>query len=385
MLRIILICIVNVIVIGYLYIRIKFQFWTIQPVFHLYDINHWLFTDKIINPRIPIINKYVNFTNIHTYNNKQLSAPIRKECATFICNNYLRSKMVNYSPSEEDIFSYLSCNVGNAFVTTYRDVQLKDNPLLGVITARPIFITFSGKSPLLVNYIDNLTVKKDKRKQGIAPQLIQTHHYHIRNQDHSVKVCLFKREGDMTAIVPLTTYDTVGYNLSDIHKLSFPEHKVHIEKINNKNFMYFKDIIKETMSNYECTINIEIISIIELILKSKILIYILLDKDRPVCCYILRNSSCSVECDIKCMELIGTINISNSDSTFLIGFKTVCRRIESKYNIGRILMETTGDTHTLVREITKYKIDIKSQCPTAFFLYNYAHYSIKPEKCFFLY
>lgn len=385
MLQILLIFIVNIIVIGYLYIRIKFKFWAIQPVFHLYDVNHWLFTDKIINPELPSINKYINFVNIHTYNNKQLPASIRKECATFICNNYLRSKMVNYSPSEEDIFAYLSCNVSNAFVSIYRDIRHKDKPLLAVITARPIFITFLDKSPLLVNYIDNLTVKKDNRKQGIAPQLIQTHHYNIRNQDPSVKVCLFKREGDMTAIVPLTTYDTIGYNLRDIHNLCYHEPRVNIEKINKKNFMYFKDIIKESMPKYECTINIELVSVTELILTSKILIYILLDNARPVCCYILRNSSCTVECDIKCMELIGTINISNSDSIFFTGFKAVCRRIESKYNLGRILIETTGDTHTLINEITKCKIDIKSQCPTAFFLYNYAHYSIKPEKCFFLY
>ena len=193
MLKILVICLINVIIIGYLYIRIKFQFWSLQPVFHIYDINHWLCTNKIIQPQLPGINKYINFKNINTYNNKQLPSSIKEECAAFISDNYLRSKLVNYLPTEEDIFSYLSCSVGGSFVTTYRDYNKRENNLIGVITARPLFITFPGISPLMVNYIDNLTVRKDRRKEGIAPQLIQTHHYNIRHQEKNVKICLFNQ------------------------------------------------------------------------------------------------------------------------------------------------------------------------------------------------
>lgn len=383
MLKMILIIIVNILIIGYVYIRTTFQFWAIQPVFHLYDIHHWINTDKIINPQLPIINKYVNFKHINTINNKNMHQDLRKECASFIFNNYLRSKTVNYSPGEKEIFSYLSCSIGNAFVTMYRD---DTKNLIGVITARPIFITFSNKSPLLVNYIDNLTVRKDKRKLGIAPELIQTHHYNIRHLDTSVKVCLFKREGDMTAIVPLTTYETKGYNVSDICNIkTLCNNKYSVKKINYKNCLYFKNIIKDAMHKFDCTINIEMSTLVELILSSKIIIYILFEDKIPKCCYILRKVTCSVEYNIKCMDLIGSINMSSSTDIFFTGFKIVCKRIIDKYNIGRILMETTSDTNMLMHDISKHNVELKSKCPTAFFLYNYAHYSIKPEKCFFVY
>lgn len=387
MIKILLICIINIIIIGYLYLRIKFQFWAIQPVFHIYDINHWLYTNKIIHPELPRINKYINFKNIHTYNHTQLPPNIREECASFISNNYLRSKLVNYLPSEEDIFSYLSCSVGGSFVTTYRDYNVRGNNLIGVITARPLFITFKGSSPLIVNYIDNLTVRKDRRKEGIAPQLIQTHHYNIRHQEKCVQICLFKREGDMTAIVPLTTYSTKGYNLCDIRNLPYVREKRYtIHRIKKNNFMYFKHLIKEAIQKFECTINIELITLIELVLTSKIIIYILLDNNTtPVCCYILRHTNCSVEGDIKCMDVIGTIQLSPSPETFVIGFKTVCKRVETKYNIGRIMLETTGDTSKIVEVLRRHNVEVKAECPTAFFMYNYARYSIPPEKCFFIY
>ena len=384
--KIILSCILCVIIIGYLYIRIKFQFWAIQPVFHLYDINHWMCSNKIINPNLPLVNKYVNFKNIYTVNNKDISPSLRKQCASFIFDNYLRSTLVNYSPTEEDIFDYLSSTYGNSFISVYKDYHLSENNVIGVITARPLFITFKNRPHLMVNYIDNLTVRKDRRKEGIAPELIQTHHYNIRNSDTNVKICLFKREGDMTAIVPLTTYSTTGYNISDIRNIKTKrDHRYKIERIKNKNFMYFKNIIKDALSKFYCTINIELLTLIELVLTSKIIIYVILDDTNPVCCYVLRNTHCSVEGDIKCMEVIGTINMSPYEEVFLEGFKTVCKRIELKYNIGRILLETTGDTHTLVEVLAKNDIEIKSNCPTAFFLYNYARYSVKPENCFFIY
>lgn len=387
MLKILLMCIINIIIIGYLYIRIKFQFWAIQPVFHLYDINHWLYTNKIIQPELPTINKYINFKNITTFNHKQLPDHIQEECSAFISNHYLRSKLVNYLPTEDDIFSYLSCSVGGSFVTTYRDYNVRENNLIGVITARPLFITFTGTSPLIVNYIDNLTVRKDRRKEGIAPQLIQTHHYNIRRQEKNVKICLFKREGDMTAIVPLTTYYTKGYNICDIRNLPFVRDKRYtIHRVKKNNFMYFKQLVKEALPKFECTINIELITLIELVLTSKILIYILLDNNTiPVCCYILRHTNCSVEGDIKCMDVIGTIHSSPRQDQFVEGFKTVCKRVETKYNIGRIMLETTGDTSTLVDVLQQYNIQVKAECPTAFFMYNYARYSIPPEKCFFIY
>jgi len=381
-----LFCITTTILIGYIYIRLKFQFWSLQPVFHLYDIKHWIYTDRIINQDPPCINKYINFKNIETYNTTQLSTTLQKETAIFILNNYLRSKTVNYSPSEDDIFSYLSSNVGKSFVSIYRDRTIREQSILGVITARPLFVSFSGKSPLLVNYIDNLTVRKNARKQGIAPQLIQTHHYNIRNMEKNVNICLFKREGDMTAIVPLTTYNTIGYAISDIRNTTIVIDNYHtLEKINAKNFMYFKNIVKEAMYKYDCTINMDILTVTELVLKSKLIIYVLLDKTHPICCYILRNSLCTVEETIHCMDLIGSINMSASDTLFLNGLKKICKRIETKHNIGRILIESTGDSHRLIQELSKHNIKQQMKCPTAFFLYNYAHYSIPPEKCFFLY
>ena len=49
------------------YLKIKLKFWYLQPVFHIYNIGLWLYPRGIINPGLPLVNKYTNLFNIKTY------------------------------------------------------------------------------------------------------------------------------------------------------------------------------------------------------------------------------------------------------------------------------------------------------------------------------
>lgn len=369
-----------------IYIRIKFQFWALQPVFHLYDLHHWLNPNRIIDESPPIINKYVNLVNIQTY--AVLDAPMSliKEASALIKTHYLRSKLVEYLPEQEDIFEYFHTNLSTSYISVYTHFQSLNQPeIIGVITARPLFITFKQKPIIIVNYIDNLTVKKEKRKLGIAPSLIQTHHFHIRQLNMKTKVCLFKREGDMTAIVPLTTYNSSSYDLSSVINITYNLPKCNVIKIENHNFILFKEMVKQSYRRFECCINMEVTTLYQLVIKGKIIIYVVIYLGEPVCCYVFKKMPCLVEVDKKCIELITTLSCCPYNDLFLTGFQSACRRIVRKYKISRVIIEEIGDTRNLINMLNVHKIYPKSQCPSAFFLYNYACYSIKPENCFLIY
>ena len=55
-----------IILIIYAYIRLKFGFWAIQPVFHVYDISYMFKAPGIIDDSLPTKNKYTNFKDIET-------------------------------------------------------------------------------------------------------------------------------------------------------------------------------------------------------------------------------------------------------------------------------------------------------------------------------
>ena len=210
MIKLILITLFLLLLLIFIFFKIKYQFWSIQPVFHIYDLHFWLFPNQIVNPSLPKINKFVKLMDVETFNIKNCPSKILTDSCLFIKENYLRSKYAEYLPNEDDIVSYLQTQNNNSFLSIYWDNPVTKSNIIGTITARPMYITFKNNNNknknFIVNYIDNLTVKKSLRKNGYAPRLIQTHHYHIRHLNLENNICLFKREGEMTAIIPLTTF-----------------------------------------------------------------------------------------------------------------------------------------------------------------------------------
>ena len=58
---------VFIILIFYIYIKLKFGFWVVQPVFHVYDIFYMIWPPGIINHNLPEKNKYTNFEVLSIY------------------------------------------------------------------------------------------------------------------------------------------------------------------------------------------------------------------------------------------------------------------------------------------------------------------------------
>ena len=89
MLYFVILAILTCIIVMSLYIRVKSPFWRIQPVFHIYDIHHWLLPCGLINPDLPEINKYVDKLAITTKKINEWDIETTHRVADFIRINYL--------------------------------------------------------------------------------------------------------------------------------------------------------------------------------------------------------------------------------------------------------------------------------------------------------
>ena len=257
MIQYILLVISLIIIVIVIVIRLTFKFWAIQPVFHIYDIHHWLNTDRVIEPSLPKSNKYVKLLDVETRCVKDFSQDEKDMFTKFICENYLD----NYCPETDDIFPFFSTSLGKSHLSIFLDnvfknsvlnlnLNYKGRDIIGIITSRPLFLTFCGKEPMIINYIDNLNVRTDRRKEGIAPILIQTHHYHIRHINNAANVSMFKRESDMTAIVPLTVYSTKEFDVGNICAKRI-KYSYSLVKIDKRNFIQFKTMVKTCASRFK--------------------------------------------------------------------------------------------------------------------------------------
>jgi len=371
-------------------IKLKFGFWGAQPVFHIYDLHYWIYPPGIINHNLPTVNKYVNHINIKTNTFSQLSSNQITKFCQFIRAYYLPTYNAKYFPSDNHVITPFLNNKFPSYLTTYQLPNLlyhdngdiiHDKILIGIISARPLTITL----PLLhekfpVYYVDNLCIHPDYRKKGIAPSIIQTHHYHTRYNTPDIKVHLFKREGELTAIIPLVSYFTYMYLLPDkVKKMRFNSPAYTIVEVTKYNINLVLEFIYKCSTRYSLTILPEISSILNSISKQTIVMYILLYKADIIALYVFQDPSLSHNSN---KALLCSASLKNCDNTlFIIGFSQAIRIFNKKFKATSLLIESISDNTHLINNIP---LSLVGRSPTAYFLYNYVCRSILPEKSFIL-
>jgi len=384
-----------IILIIYSYIKIKYGFWVIQPVFHIYDIGYMLNPPGIIDTLLPKINKYCNLKNIETIVFDKLTSLQNQKFVNFIKLNYLQNKDNIFSPQLNNVIPYFNSHNDISFISFFNeenninDVKNKntivDYKIIGVMTSRPIHISIYNSKKLLefkAYYVDYLCVDKLYRKKGIAPQLIQTHHYNQRHTNKDIVVSLFKREGELTGIVPLCVYSTYGFEVTKWVKPVNLTADYKLIEINPQNLHFLIDFIKKTNSRFDIKINTEISNIIELIKTKNIFIYVIIVDDNIISSYFFKKSCIKIEKNMEVLTCFASIS-DTDDSIFIQGFKILFWKIAAENNFGFAAIENISHNNIIINNIVqKTKPLIIS--PTAYFFYNFAYHTFKSEKVLIL-
>ena len=393
-----------IIIFSYSYIRIKYGFWVLQPVFHVYDIWYMFAPPGIIQHELPRENKYTNFKNIETIIYKELTDIKLQRFVHFINANYLQNKDNVFIPKPENIIPYFNGHNDKSFVSFYTEKELvtdlkkgtimDERRIIGSMTSRPIhiFINKGEKDSYFdAYYVDYLCVDKNYRKKGVAPQIIQTHNYNQRHLNKNIAVCLFKREEELTGIVPLCVYSTYGFSMKKWHK-PYELHAMYkLLEINEQNFHFLLDFIKSNTHQFDILINTEHSNIIELIKTKNIFIYVLMEGDTNSikCAYFYRKTCVFYEKGLEILSCFASINgfdksdLKESLELFIQGFKISFWKTAEKNYFGFAVIENISHNYIIIENLSmKTKPILVS--PTAYFFYNFAYHSFKPNKVFIL-
>jgi hypothetical protein len=382
--------------------KIKFHFWSVQPVFHIYDLQHWFNPYKVIETDLPTINKYVNIIDIRTYSINEISDLDTTKFCNFLKNNYLRNKRAEYLPDQRHIMEYLKSTNKPSFISIYRkpkilytgskninNVIINDHEICSVISAKVLNITFKNKKTFPLYYIDNLCVNPDMRKQGIAPKSIQTLYYNIRRKNPEINTYLFKREGEMNVIVPLTTYYSKCYDVDKLPILNFLHASMKVIEISKQNINLFMNFLTEKKELLECIIVPDLTNILNIINVENVILYGIIENNKLIALYVYRDSATTYD-EGYSLELINSLSLCHDRYSFICGLSEslnmcVKKMNKKKVNITKLLIEEIGDNKIFTKYLEENYINYLFKSPCAFFLYNYVSYTYASDKCFFLY
>lgn len=384
------------------YFKIKFKFWSIQPVNHYHKFYNLYKKNEIINYNIPEINKYTDLINIETFKNNELTSSIIADILYILSNNYLFDNINNiyYKPKKNNFLPYLNNNDKYSLISVYNHENiLIDNNNKLIRNKKPLGIVTSKHMNLFINnkyyntfYVDFLVVDLKHRKKNIAPKLIQTIFYKQRLMYPNIYINVFKREDDQNFIKPITKYISYGINLNKmnilkkISNINLYNFNINITSIliDKKNFINIKTILKEQINYYDLLYIPSTLNLLDLIMSNNYYIYSIVNKDNiniSIGYFIFKNNACTYNGE-KSLSLIGSYYNDNilDEVTFKYLFLNLLNNIKKIYKI--IIIEDISKNHLLLELFNKDEIFLESN--TSYYFYNFISEKFNNKKILLL-
>ena len=398
------------------YIKLKYHFWSLQPVFHFYDYHYHFYKPQVIQMELPETNRYCNLKNIEYSTYNELRQQQKLEFYRLIRSHFLQNEESKYTPTDAQIEPYFSGHNSPSHISLYYSddilVESKTNntitrqKLVGTMTSRPLHVTIQTNTGVFqgtniktfdCNYVDYLCVHSDYRKNNIASELIQTHYYHNRREKKGLAISLFKREGILTGIVPLCVYNSHLFNMVSWRKpLDFLPTEAVVISCGSTNIHLLFEFLRKSTIKFSLTITTDISNFMELIKSENIHVFMLLENDEITAVYIFRDT-CSImntatnnnnnnnnnNVGNTILACIGSINDTTCDY-FVHGYKVALWKIiekHSKYVFN--VVEDISDNGVILDNLLM-KTSAILQYPCAYFFYNYIYGTYPSKKIFMI-
>lgn len=404
------------------YFKFKSRFWYLQPVFHLYDFQYYFYNKGIISKELPCKNEYTDFKNIESGFVKNVSKQHIDDFVHLIQKHYFKNKDNKYHPKKKNIMPYL--HNSKSILTFYFDndgyYEYSNNSvnnnkkIIGCMSSYPLNVFIKNPNmSFCVYYVDYLCVDKKYRGKKIAEKIIQTQEYTQRHLNKKISISLFKREDDLTGIIPLCiyksyTFDMKNWSVSSSSVRSYDtlyngSYKILLVDIQNLYFLndFLNSMTSKNGTNgtngtnennvkFEVSVLMDIADLQEVVKTKNVFIYMMMYDNRVVNCYFFKKTCTFVTKNTQFLSLFASIQGKEDDlNLFIEGFKisltkfmmTMTTTIQNPKNNNKkeddiiyshLVVEDISDNHLIIQNL-KIKTSPCLVSPVAYFFYNFAY------------
>lgn len=374
MIKYIILLIIFVYCLYYISFRLTVPFWSRQPVFHLHNLLYWINPPGVIEKDLKIDYKYYDST-IEFLEINKLSDKTMNEFHKFINDEYLPGQFESYKPSKKAITSTLLNHNDKSYISLKYSFDVENNKfinkkIIASMTTIPIVCHINNKKMNVV-FTDFMCVAKKFRKKNIAANIIYTHNYNTRLKNNGA-IGMFKGEGKVTLVTPITIYNTYLFDLSYWPKKpKFIANNIKLILIDDSNFkilIHYLDYIK---SQFECYFHVNIENLRGLIKEQIIYITIVLSDDKPYGCMMFRNSFTSYD-NKNSLECYGSCFNMVSKTAIQYLFYNSLLMIKNKLDFNFIWIENISHNNKILDVIFKHHTP-KATTTISYYFYNYAN------------
>ena len=365
----------------FVFIKIKFRFWSSQPVFHLYNLYYWINPVGLLERKIPKKStKYYDVT-IETQKYTQLNTEKKELLFGLVKTNFLHNPIAQYQPTKKDIFNYFILHERACHISFNYIYQNRSKKLISCMTSRPLDCILYNRK-VKVGYVDFLCVKKENRKQGNAQKTIHSHYINARSMD-SEKIFLFKREGSINFMVPLVVYNAYAFNIKKYDTINHNiPNNIMCTIITDGNYKLLFHYFTEIKKKFKCFITPNLNHIKSQIQNNLLYVCMIFDNKTPVGCYFFKNPH-TLYNKKRSLECFASSYSENYKEIFTASFQNCVYLIRQKYLFEILLIENLSDNNLLIKEI-KRKCSTIWKVTMAYYFYNFIYRPFVSKNVFLL-
>ena len=373
------------------YIKLKYPFWNLQPVFHEYDYLRHLQRKPFIVFKKVFSTKYLLADQMKTFEYMQCDAKKIHKFIDFIQCNYIEQDNILTLSDKKTYHSYFSGQKHPSYFSFYQEViqtpQYQNTIVLGCITSRCIYLTFENMK-IPIYFIDYLCIHRSFKKDNklISCRLIQSHEYNQRIQNPTIQVSLLKQEGNpYHGVIPLIKYKKLLFYLMDVTTVNALPQFYTCIVIQKNNIDLLTDFINRVTTIFRFTAMGDFANICSLITNNELHVCCLCKGKHILAYYFFRNAQKQYDHIGNTMEFIGSYNNTRSEDLFYLGFLHSLHNISKSMNYKVLVFETISHNNLIIHRFIEFHTLI-SQHNVYYYLYNYIIPSspLKENDCFFL-
>lgn len=368
--------IISITFLFYIYIKLRYRFWSSQPVFHTYNLKQWILPSGIIQNKLP--QKQQKFYNwkIITDNFQEISTEKKALIYYFINNNLSKNQFL--SSFEK---GYNRCYI--SLLYSHMGIPTADNTTYNTkkLHACMISKTLNGvihKNKVKISFIHTYKIHKtSKNKHFDYEKLFYTHYINSRSIG-SPHIFLFKQKGTIPWITPCTTFFSYTFDTKYINIANFNiPNNISIRQIKSGSFRMILHFFGEISKKFAFYSIPDYANLKNMISTNLITPFVLMDNNNIVGLLIFRNNN-------KYTSLIASACFPKYRTYLFPSLQNSLYLLKKYKNYGSVVIENISNNNYIIKEILKRKFPKEKQ-QISYYFYNFSIRPFMSPNCFILY